>query len=218
MKRADLFRSAVTGAMWATLTVAAAIPLFIWGSDNAQEFYGAFTAAIVAAIAVILGAYYQSEFTRRRDDTIRKQNQLAEATELYYWLEHAALEMEFIATVLERMRSDLADKREKAIAMPLEQFREVVSAKFMSELRDRAAIAARLPVGGFVARVLYKTFSAVDRVYLFRGATDSYQQSTEQFENHIDITRRRITQLREAAASIREYLVENGVWVPTIDD
>ena len=79
----QFLRNLAAGAVWAGVGFAAAIPLLIWGSDKAPEFYGAFTAAIVAAIAVILGAYYQAELARRRDDAIAKQLQIAEATDLF---------------------------------------------------------------------------------------------------------------------------------------
>jgi len=213
MMRSPFWQSLAAGAVWAALGFAAAIPLFLWGSDKAPEFYGAFVAAIVAAIAVILGAYYQAELTRRRDDAIQQREQIAEATDLYYWLEHAAQEMDFIASVLDGMHTHLTATGAPRIEMPIEQFREVVSARFMGELRDRAKIAARLPptIAALVAPILYRTFSIVDRVYFLRGATDDFSLDLKYIEQQINVTKLRADQLHDALAIVGEYLRENGV-------
>jgi hypothetical protein len=207
----QFLRTLVAGAVWAAVGLAAAIPLFVWGSDKAPEFYGAFTAAIVAAIAVVLGAYYQAELTRRRDDEIARQQRIAEGTDLFLWLEHAIGEMSFIARVLEGFRDDLSD--EDKLNMPLDQYREVVSSQFMEELRDRAKSCARLSplLGIMVAPVLYDTFLAVDRIYRFRGAPGTAQFGRKQIEQHIFVTKHRITKLEEAQGEVEKFLSHSGM-------
>ena len=213
-------RNLAAGAVWAGLGFAAAIPLLIWGSDKAPEFYGAFTAAIVAAIAVILGAYYQAELTRRRDDTIARQAQIAEATDLFLWLEHAIGEMNFIARVLEGFGDSLNGDDANKLNMPLEQYREVVSSQFMEELRDRAKAAARLsPVlGVIVAPTLYDTFLAIDRIYRFRGASPDAKFGLKQIEQHLFVTRRRIAKLEEAQIAAQNFLLESGMPPIVLED
>src|ERR1700729_108730 len=100
-------RSLAAGAVWAAVGLAAVVPFLLWGNDKAPQFYGAFMAAIVAAIAVVLGAYYQAELTRRRDDEIARRQEIAEATDLYLWLGHAVGEMNFIVQFMQEIHDRL---------------------------------------------------------------------------------------------------------------
>lgn len=207
----QFLRTLAAGAVWAAVGLAAAIPLFLWGSDKAPEFYGSFTAAIVAAIAVVLGAHYQAELTRRRDDEIARRERTAEATDLLLWLEHAIGEMNFIAQVLERLRDSSGE--EGKLNMPLAQYREVVSPQFMEELKDRAKSCARLSpiLAALVAPALYDTFLTVDRIYRFRGASEKAQFDRTQIEQHILVTKRRIEKLEEAQTKMENFLSGKGL-------
>lgn len=220
MKSSQLLRDLASGAVWAALGFAGVIPFLLWGSDKAPEFYGSFVAAIVAAIAVVLGAYYQAELSRRRDDEILKQTQIAEATDLFLWLEHAIGEMKFIATMLDGFNRDLAARKETSLNMPVEQYREVVSSQFMEELKERAKMVARLsPTLGIIgAPALYDTFLAIDRVYRFRGASPGFKPSIQNIEQHLFITNRRITKLLEAQTKVGKFLEESGMPPITLGD
>lgn len=133
------------GLAFAAVASVVVIPLLLWGSDRAPGYFGAFTAAIVAAIAVVLGAFYQADLVRRRDEDLRRRSQIAETIDLYFWLGHASREMEFVAGLLEKMHTQLIDGNIAQVRMPVEQFREMVSAHFMEELLSRAQVASRLP-------------------------------------------------------------------------
>jgi hypothetical protein len=206
-------RSLAAGAVWAAVGLAAVIPFLLWGTDKAPEFYGAFMAAIVAAIAVVLGAYYQAELTRRRDDALAREERIAEAMDLFLWLEHAIGEMEFIGDVLSGFRAQLGEGSATELNFPLDRYREVVSSQFMDELRDRAKAAARLSpmVGVLVAPTLYDTFLAVDRIYRFRGASPDAKFGLKQIDQHILVTNRRIAKLKEAQEAIETFLERNGL-------
>jgi hypothetical protein len=212
-------RSLAVGAVWAAVGLAATIPFLLWGNDKAPEFYGAFMAAIVAAIAVVLGAYYQAELTRRRDDEIAQREEIAAATDLFFWLGHAIREMEFIEDVLRRFHSNLQDNESK-LDLTLDRFREVVSSHFMDDLRQRAQIAARLSprLGAEVAPILYDTFLAADRIYRFRGASETGMFSRETLDKHIFVTTRRISELRKAQDAVGTFLSESGVIIIRDDD
>ncbi|MEI9991866.1 MAG: hypothetical protein WDM86_17745 [Rhizomicrobium sp.] len=199
------------GSTLAALCVAAAIPIALWGSDKAPEFYGAFTAAIVAAVAVVLGAYYQDELTRRRDDILRKQDATAEAIDLCFWLEHAANEVEFIANLLAKTREHLVADDASRLEMPIEQFREVMSAKFFAELLPRAKMAAHLPaeIAGTVVQAIYRTFHVADRILMLRGASNGFHPTLEQIDSYLLILDRRSKKLHEAATLIEDHL--NGI-------
>ncbi len=211
--KSSLPRNLATGAVWVALGVAVVLPFLFWGTEKASEFFGAFTAAIVAAIAVIAGTYYQAELTRRRDNAILERDRVAEATDLFLWLEHAIDEMEFIASLLGRFRDNMGKSVDEKLDIPLEQYREVVSAHFMREIQDRAKTAARLSpeLGLSVTPILYGTFRAVDRVYQFRGASNNFQPTREQVERHLTITGHRIEKLRDAQIAVGVFLAENGV-------
>ena len=205
--QSPLIRALVTGAAWAVLTVAAIVPFLFWGTDKAPEFYGAFVAAIVAAIAVVLGAFYQAELTRKRDDEIRRTEQLSEATELYYWLDHAVQELELITQILNGFRDRLIAGESK-IEFPLDQLREIVSAKFMDELLLRAKTASRLPsaIAAAITETLYRTFTATDRVYKMRGAAPDFPFNLNHVEQFLFVNDRRTLKLKEARESLGQYL------------
>jgi hypothetical protein len=204
-------RNLATGAVWAALGLAATIPFLVWGSERAPEFFGAFTAAIVAAIAVVLGAYYQAELTRRRDDEIARRKQIAKATDLFLWLGHAIREMSFIANFLHSVR-----ERQKAgfgFDISIDRYREIVSAPFMEELRERARESGRLSpmLGAIVAPVLYDTFQIVDRIYHFRGALPADKFDPDGVEQHHAVTLRRVEKLRQARTAVGDFLAAKGV-------
>lgn len=207
-----LGRTIAAGAFWFVLAVIVALPFLVWGTGKAPEFYGAFTAAIVAAVAVIAGAYYQAKLTRDRDEAIRRREALADAVELCYWLEHAADETGFIASILEEWLEHKQGTGEE-FRPPLDQLRQILTAPFMQDLPTRARAAARLPpdVCDFVSATLYKTLAAVDRIYLFRGASKDFLPTAEQLRKHLSITRHREEKLRVAHNLLLDYLVEKGV-------
>ena len=220
MGRSQLLRSVVIGAVISALALAAIFPIFVWGSDKAPEFYGAFMAAIVAAVAVILGAYYQAELTHRRDITLRRQERNAEAIDLCFWLEHSSQELEFIEEVLQKTRDKLVAGSKTHMEMPLDQFREIISAQFFEELLPRAKIASQLPraFAGPITRAIYNTFRVSDRIFLLRGAVEDFHASVENIDQYLLILNRRSKQLRVAADLIQEYLVETGEMAPKIAD
>ena len=204
-------RSLAAGAVWAAIALAAVIPFLLWGSDKAPEFSGAFMAAIVAAIAVVLGAYYQAELTRRRDDEIARREEIAEATDLFLWLGHTIGEMNFVLQFMRKVHDDLTNGTAAGVA--LDQYREAVSPPFMEELKDRAKTSARLSpsMGVIVAPVLYDTFLSMDRVYRFRGASLDLKFDAGLVEKHLLVTESRITALERAQAAVGDFLSEKGM-------
>jgi len=213
----QILRYLAPGVLWAFAGFIFAIPLLIWGTDKAPEFYGSFTAAIVAAVAVIAGTYYQAELARRRDDNAARQSQIAEALSLFSWLEHAIGEMKFIEELLESFRDRTGE--EEALDMPADQYREAISSRFMEELRDRAERAARLSpaLAAQVAPTLYKTFLAVDRIYRFRGTPANFKIGRQIIEGQLVVARRRIETLEQAQAHVNAFLASSGA-APTILD
>jgi hypothetical protein len=195
------------------LGFAAALPLVAVGSGKETEFYGAFAAAIVAAAALILRAYYQDRLERQRIASQRERDRAAEAIDLCFWLDHAASELEFIAEILERLRNKFASENKNQIDMPAEQFREVISSHFFEELLTRAKVASQLPqeIAGTITRDIYETFTAVDRVFRLRGASGDFRPSLEKIDNYFIILDRRIEKLRSASIVIKEHLTKNGV-------
>jgi hypothetical protein len=206
-------RNLASSLVWAALAVAALIPILLWGSDKAPDFYAPFVAALVAAIAVILGAYYQAELARRRDDESAKHKTIAEATDLYLWLGYAESEMELIEAVLLNLREYVASRDGAKLDLSVTQYRELVSSQFMDEIRDRAKVAARLSpgLGAVVAPILYDTFQATARVYRLPQSATVANYGPAQIERHASITKRRIEKLKEARSEVAKFLAENGV-------
>lgn len=213
------FGHVAAGATWAALTVAAAVPFVFWGKDKAPEFYGSFAAAIVAALAVVLNAFYQAKLAKDRDDTNQRKQKLAEAVDLYFWLDHAIDEMEFISRILGGFEKKLADDNGLALEMPVEQLREVLTAGFMRELPTQAKVAAQLalPIATTVAPILYRTHRTVDRIYMLRGATRADFEVGD-IQKYRGITDRRIEKLKYSRTIIAEYLNGSGFNIADTDE
>jgi hypothetical protein len=203
-----LLRGAAIGGVCAAGTAVIAIPILLWGSERAPEFYGAFTAAIVAAVAVVLGAYYQAFLVRRRDDELRKHEQFAEATDLCYWLDHAAVEMDFIANVLLGIGQHLSQEGQSTLDWPPDRYSEVVTSQFMNDLLARARAASRLPkeIAGPVAQVLYRSFTAIDRVHRLRGVPDAFRATADHVAKHEELARFEADRLRAARRLLEAHI------------
>jgi len=208
INQSDIVRGVATGLALVAGGTVVVIPFLFWGSSHAPEFFGAFTAAIVAAVAVVLGAHYQASLTRQRDDEIRKRDQTGEILELYFWLGHASQEMEFIADILDRMKARMAVSAQTKLPLPLQQFREITSSAFMDELLERAKAASKLPVdvSSVAVHVLYGTYTEADRIYRHRGATEDYHPPTEILEKYASVAHARAKKLEAASKEIELYL------------
>ena len=208
MKRA-LFTVTIGLALIATLILAPS--LFALDGENAPEFYGAFTAALVAAAALIFGAYYQDHLARLKDEKARTEERTAESIELCFWLDHCDSELEFILKVLTRMKERLSNSGRK-IDMPLDQFREVISSHFFDGLLQRVRAASRLnpEIAAFVTSEIYRTYTTVDRIFRLRGASEDFRPTLEDLEKYIFVLSRRRAKLQTAARLIEAQLVENG--------
>lgn len=205
--RGDILRGAVLGLVCTAAAAIIAIPLLVWDSERAPEFFGAFTAAIVAAVAVILGAFYQHDLTRQRDEERRRRKQYVQAIDLCFWLDHAASELEFIADTLVEMSHHLKETGAFSLDWTQQHYREVVSAEFMNELPARAKSAAQLPwsVAEPVAKSLYQTFMHVERLHWRRGISDAQTITAAHIAAHAQIVRAEAARLRSAQQLLSEH-------------
>lgn len=188
----------------------AAIAWNIEYSGKSPEFYGALVAALVAASALIFGNYYRALLEQRRDNHLRRTEQLSEALDLRFWLNHAVHELEFVRDILVNLQAELTAKGKTQTEMPFDQFREVISAQFFNELTAKARAASHLPfaMAGKVTKELYNTFTATDRIFRLRGASEKYRPSTEDLGQYIDILNSRIKRLAESGDSIEDHLLK----------
>jgi hypothetical protein len=218
----SFFRVLAIGAVAAAIVVAALIPFIIWGTEKAPEFYDAFTAAIVAAIAVVLGTLYQSELTRKRDETMRLQALKADFLDLYFWLRHAGSELNLMADALKLMREKSSAGEFRPEEMSLEQFRGVLSVTFFDDLRSQTRVASQLPPGlaEKVTVPLYKTFAIYDRLFRLRGVREDYSgyKKPEALEDWENLVRSLSEKLYFAAAHIQQHLEDMGAMEITAED
>ena len=216
MGQRQQLRSIIFGTACATLGFAASFPLVVWQSDKAPEFYGAFYAAIIAAAALLFGTYFQDNLAKRRDEDQRTKDRIANALGLRFWLSHSVHELEFIAGVLERMKSRMTSQGTSNISMPLDQFREGVTSQFFDELLPRAKQAALLPpnIAGQITRDIYETFTATDRIFRLRGASSDFRPSADDIEQYLFLLNVRTAKFRRAADLVEEYLVGVGAMTP----
>jgi hypothetical protein len=200
------------GTACAALGFAAAFSLIFQSSEESPEFYGAFTAALIAGATLIFAAYYRDNLERKRDERLIARERMVEAIDLYFWLEHCDGELEFIAEALIRIRDQLALENKTTINISTDQFLEIISSHFYGELLERAKTAAKLPpeIAGLITGDLYKTFTIVDRIFILRHASDTYRPSIERFEKYVFVINRRREILQRAAKFIGEYLVKEG--------
>jgi hypothetical protein len=205
--QSDFVRGAAIGMLCAAAIAVVAIPILVWGREGAPEFFGAFAAAIVAAIAVVTGAYYQASLTRQRDEEIRRQEQYAQAVDLCFWLDHAVSELEFIADTLAGISRHLEKEGASSLEWTQQRYREVVSAEFMNELPARAKSASRLPLpmAEPVAKALYKTFMRVERLHWRRGIPDGQIVTAIHIAEHEKVVRTEGERLRSAQQILSEF-------------
>ncbi len=208
-----LLTAAIMGLVAGLALSIVALPIFIWGAKDAPSFYGSFAAAIVAAIAVILGSSYQHHLDSQREEHQREQDQIGIAIELSFWLRHAANEMTFVSSVLERMEEFLRSKPDEPPSLTLEQFRDIVTPHFFDELRAKARDGAKLPheLSRDVSRVIYATYTITDRILALRGAAASYRPTAEALSEYAKVTKTRAEQLVMAAQNIESWLSKNSV-------
>jgi hypothetical protein len=208
IRQSEFVRGAATGLFCAIGIALVLIPVLVWGRERAPEFFGAFVAAIVAAIAVVLGAFYQASLTRQRDDEIRKQEQHANAVDLVCWLDHAVSEMEFIADLLAKMSEHLEREGKTNLDWTANRYRAVVTAEFMNEIYARAKSAARLPspVAEAVSRSLYQSFMRVERLHWQRGIPDTFVADIAHITKHEKLVRTEADRLREAQELLSLYV------------
>jgi hypothetical protein len=206
------FTNLVLYGAFAAAGFAAAILFVVPNGDKAPEFFGAFAAAIIAGVTLILGTFYQDNLTWRRDQKMRERDRNAEAIDLLFWLSHCDFELEFIASALGRIKEKLASENKNAIELPVDTFREIISPNFFGELLERAKAASKLPpeIAGLIAGDLYKTFTIVDRVFMLRQAVADYRPSIEAMEKYIFVVNRRKEKLQDDARLIEAHLVGKG--------
>lgn len=214
ISKSDAARGGMAGLAIAAGLSVIVIPVLVWKSDHAPEFFGAFAAAIVAAIAVMLGAFYQAELTRQRDEALRTKERLASAVDLCLWLNHCVFELEFVADFLEQSSSKMAAEEIDALLWPIERLRQILSAPFMNELTARAKSASQLPMplAVEISAVLYRAASEADRVHNLRGVSDTFRPTMDWLNKHEQLVRARVESLREAYEHLRQYLVAEKAW------
>jgi hypothetical protein len=212
INQSDVVRGAAIGLALAGGVGVVAIPFLVWGSEHSPEFFGAFAAAIVAAIAVVLGAYCQHDLMRKRDAERRDIELIGETIELMFWLDYAAKEMDFIAVALREIHTRMIECELSEIEMPVVEFRRVVSARFMDELLARAKEASKLPekVAAPVVQTLYDTASQAERIYDLRVVSPAFKPQITDVETYIKIVQVRADKLHEAKEIIGVYVREKA--------
>jgi len=73
------------------------------------------------------------------------------------------------------LRAELTKNDKTQTELPFDQVREIISVRFFNEL-TKASAASRLPfaMAGEVTKELYNTFTAADRIFRLRGASERY--------------------------------------------
>ena len=106
------------------------------------------------------------------------------------------------------MHAILSEKGQPLLQMPMDQFREVITSRFMDELMVRAKAASKLPfdIAAPVVHVLYGTYSEADRIYQLRGAKTDYQPQIEEIEKYANVALARAKKLDDTVTEIETYL------------
>lgn len=203
----------IAGAM---LGFPLAFAVTFWNSTSSAEFFGAFAAAFIAAAALILGAFNQDYIERKREDDFRQQKQTADALDLCFWLDHAAQELDNILKLVREMRDTLVVDEKANLEMPLEQFREVVTAQFLKELPQRAKAASQLPpkLASIVSRDLYRAYALADRILFLRGASSAFKPSINALNSYVMLIDHQKGKFRRSTLLVEEYLIGVGATKP----
>jgi hypothetical protein len=122
------------------------IPFLVTDTEHAAEFFGAFTAAIVAAIAVILGAFYQAHLTRQRDESLRIAELIVEAKELFLWLEQSVVALSRASYRLVAFAEKIGTGTPPQVPLTYANFRVFLSPVSQEEAAARIRALAKFPI------------------------------------------------------------------------
>ena len=210
MGRFNLIKALGALLAGAAIGFALATALTFWKSNNSPQFFGALTASLIAAAALVFGAFCNDFLARKRDEDARIRERIAAAIDLHFWLEHCAEELNFIASALERLQKRLIQGNKSTIDISIDQFKEVIASHFYNELLDRAKEASMLPpeMAGFIAAEIYKVFTTFDRLYSFKHASDKFLPSTDQVGQYAAVTISHKEKLQRASILLEQYLID----------
>jgi hypothetical protein len=204
----------LNGPQWSNspivvLTLAAAvlgiifIPFAIWDTDHAAQFFGSFSAAIVAAIAVIGTTTLQAHFARQQRKEVRREDMLAEALELYAWMFGLAVDIGMVEKILHSRRSSTP-------SMTVAEYRQNLPLDVRVRLRNRLVIASRLPqpYGHQVVDLLHKVDSVIDTIsYMLLLSDPKFSLSDSERESRRQLAYYYQRLIHWERAKLGEYLV-----------
>ena len=124
----------------------ALLPFLVAGTEKAAEFYGSFAAAIVAAIAVILGASYQAHLARKRDEELRIADLVSTATEVFLWLERCITELERAAYRLDEFAKRSEAGAASTVPMTYEYFRIHFMPIDAKDANEKLSLLSKFPI------------------------------------------------------------------------
>jgi len=99
------------------------LPFVLWNTEKAAEFFGAFSAAIVAAISILVAAAYQADLTRKRDDALRQADLISEAKLLFLWLDSCITRLERNVYRLDAFADAVRDGKRPQVEQTFGNFR-----------------------------------------------------------------------------------------------
>jgi len=210
------FRNITICVAGAALGFALAFAISFWNSDKSAEFFGAFAAAFIAAAALIFGAVTQDHLERKREDDLRQQKLIANALDLCFWLDHAGQELDVILRVLREAREELLADDKTNLEMPLNQFREAVTSHFFGDILQHAKSASQLPpaLASIVTRDLYRAYTTSDRIFILRGASNTFRPSVDNLSSYIMLVESLRGKFRRSTVLVEEHLISTGAVKP----
>jgi hypothetical protein len=214
MKRLSSASIKIVAVSFASVAAGFAIATLVkfQGTDNSPQFYGAFAASLVAAIALIGGAFFNDSLSRSREEETRTRDRIAGAIDLHFWMDHCAAELDFIASALARLHAKLVSENKSAVDFSLNQFKDMISSHFYDELLDRAKSASKLPpeIAGFVTSEIYKAFTTADRILGLNHASEKFLPSTQQIDQYAKLVSMQKEKLKRTNSLVGEYLIQIG--------
>jgi len=182
------------------------VPIFVWGTDHAAEFYGAFVAAIVAAGAVVGTTFLQARLASRERTALRKEEALIYALDTYVWLSKLISVFAFYETVVGNLLTN-----DPKFQMTASQLRSNINIEVRNELCARTPLAAKLPgkTGHQLLNDLYLAIGLLDTCRC--SLTDpTFVVPPHELESRVEIAHKAVRILRFRRAQLALYLVAEG--------
>jgi hypothetical protein len=170
--------------------------------DLIAQFLGAFTAAIVAAGALVLSKQFESDAAIEREERSAHRALTSDVIELHAWLGKLISAFGYVAGRAKQQQGP----------MPSHEIRLLVRPQLREELNKRIAVAAKItaPLGGQIVRELHQCDNELSVVAYLEVLPDDLVLTEKNLVNLVGMAEKSKVSACLIRAQIGRFLQENG--------